>query len=498
MARRASADTNGDRVLLYVRVSSLRGRGGDDFHSPEVQLDGMRNLITRERLHEVAVIDDDIDVSGQTFNRKGIARIRELVETRQIDVVAVNTLNRVGRNLAESLTFIRWLRERAVRIISANEKIDDSAEGQFMLGMWLNLAELQGNQIGDSWARIIERRARLGRTHGAAPHGYLRGDSGAIEPDPAIGPAVVAVFNAYARGDPIIRIVEAYRTATGRPVDRRVVKRLLYNPVYVGRVVVKSRTGGDINLPGQHEPLVDDITWQKVQRRLAADASTPARYLAPAHALTGLGICVHCEHLLGVKSNYELDAPSGQRIQVARLHCDYGRFTGGCKGVGTPRCALIEDAVLTEIAAYVRFLRDDRPPSARRGATPAEMDAPRLERELARTREAMTKLTKRWALGGLPDDMYESTLDEFRATEADLESRWETARLPTEAPPPAMMRGLAEELLELWPDMLADERNRSLRTVVTGVTLRRGAFWREPDADRIVAVNFRWPHGFGS
>lgn len=497
MVRRTGISTNGDRVLLYVRVSSLRGRGGDDFHSPEVQLDGMRKLISRERLREVAVIDDDIDVSGQTFNRKGIARIRDLVETSQIDVVAVNTLNRVGRNLAESLTFIRWLRERAVRIISANEKIDDSAEGQFMLGMWLNLAELQGNQIGDSWARIIERRARLGRTHGAAPDGYRHGASGIIEPDPVTGPAVAKVFDAYARGDPMIRIVEAYRTAAGRPVDRRVVKRLLYNPVYLGRVAVKSRIGGDINLPGNHEPLVDDITWQKVQRRLAADASTPARYLAPAHALTGLGVCVHCDHLLGVKTNYERNSTTGQRVQVARLHCDYGRFTGNCKGVGTPRCALIENAVLTEIGTYVRFLRDDRP-AAHRGAVQTGMDAGRLERELARTREAMAKLTKRWALGGLPDEMYESALDEFRAAEADLESKWETARLPSEAPPPAAMRGLAEELLELWPDMLPDERNRSLRTVVSAVTLRRGAFWREPDADRIISVAFRWPHGFGS
>jgi site-specific DNA recombinase len=494
VARRTNTN-RGDRALIYIRVSALMGRSGDDFHSPEVQLDGTRNLVKREGLREVTVVDDDIDASGQTFKRKGIARIRALVEAGEIDVFVVNTLNRVGRNLAESLMFVRWLREHGVRVASANEKIDDSAEGQFMVAMWLNLAELQGNQIGDSWARIIERRAKLGRTHGATPHGYRRSENGRIEPDPDIGPAVTAAFTAYADGDPMARIAERFRTAIGKPVDRRVVKRMLYNPVYIGRVVVESRIAGALDYPGLHQPLVDEITWQRVQHRLAADASTPARYLAPAHALTGLGVCAECRHLLGVKTNWERDATANTRIHVARLHCDYGRATRNCAGVGTPRCAPIEAAVLAELGSYAKFLRDDRP--TRPGGTARAADDPaRIARELAKTREAMTRLTGRWARGGIPEHAYEATLDELRAVEAEQQAALVAISEPVEAPSPGVTLGLVDELLGLWPDMLPDERNRALRSVVAGVVVRRGTYWREPDEDRVVRVDFVWPHGF--
>lgn len=480
---------NAGRVLLYVRVSALMGRAGEDFHSPDMQVGGMRDLIRREGLREVAVVDDDIDASGQTFNRKGIDRIRTMVEARQVDVVAVYMLSRVGRNLAESLAFIRWLRDHNVSIISATEKIDDSPEGQFMVGMWLNMAELQGNQIGNSWARVIERRARLGRHHGNVPQGYLRSADGYVT-DPQLGPVITAMFTAYADGGLVADITRMFATARGRPVAKSRVKAMLRNPIYVGRVVLHSSTGGPIDVPGVHPSLVDEVTWQRAQRRMAADRTIPPRHLAPAYALTGLGSCAHCGMNLQVWHSME----KGKDNPTRRLVCKRRLEVSACSGIGSPLYAPIERAVLDEVRAYAARLRGN--PGARAAqearAARAGQDAGTAERELAKTREAMVRLAERWARRAVSDRTYEQTMARLTDTEDMQVARLDSAREVSEAPPPGKVVILVDRLLEVWPDLTEADRNRGLKTVLRKFTVRRTEFWREPADECVGGFDFRW------
>jgi site-specific DNA recombinase len=276
MARRKRKAPTGDaggRVVLYVRVSELMGRGGETFHSPEIQITEMRQAATRSGLKEVAVVDD-IDVSGQTFSRRGIDQIRTMVEHGQVDVVAVHDLSRLGRNLAESLTFIRWLRDRDVAIMSAQERIDDSPEGQYMIGQWLALAELVGAQIGRKWAQVIRRLAENGQHHGVLPTGYHRVD-GALEVHPVMGPAITRAFADYAGNRPMGAILDDLAAANGRRLWRSSVKTMLRRRVYLGRVQLDSKLGGMVDAPGRHQPLTDQETWDLVQARLDRDAKLP-------------------------------------------------------------------------------------------------------------------------------------------------------------------------------------------------------------------------------
>lgn len=493
MARRRlnAVPANSGRVALYVRVSALMGRGGEDFHSPEVQLGGMRNLIAQEGLREAVVIDDDIDVSGQTFDRKGIARLRALIEARQIDIMAVYTLTRLGRNLSECLTFLKWLRDRGVRIISASEKIDDSPEGQFMVGMWLNMAELQGNQIGANWARVIARRAKaLGIPAGNVNQGYVRGPDGRYAVDPILGPAVTAVFADYAKGLQVADIALTFGAARGTPIAKSRLKAMLRNPVYAGRVVVDSLTDGPIDVVGQYPPLVDQRTWDRVQRRMAADRTTPPRHLAPAYSLTGLGRCDGCGNNLQIWHSTE----HGKDDPTRRLLCKRNKECRDCDGVGTPLYAPIEAAVLAEVRTYAERLRGN--PRARATqlarAARAGADAPAIQRELDGTRRAIAKLTERWARGGVPDDAYEETLAQLTASRDAQAAQLDAAQEASEAPDPGQVVKLVDRMLQLWPEMTPAEQNRGLKAVLRSFTVRKGQGWREPEEQRIVGFEFRW------
>lgn len=402
-----------------------------------------------------------------------------MVEAGQVDAVAFYNISRLGRNVLEGLLFVAQLERRGVRILSATEHIDTStAIGKMMLTNMLSVAQLQSDQIGESWSRTIATRADKGLHHGR-PVGYRQVKSRPLQPDPIAGPIITWVFKAYARGEPIGQIARTVSDRRGLSTATVNVKRWLRNPVYLGHVTA----GGEIVVYAAHPPLVDQQTWDKVQRRLARDRVAPSRHLDPTWPLVGLCFC-----------------PDGHRLQrrptmcrgvpVDRLVCGRGATRGAghpCPGIGEPRLAPVEAEVLRQTAEYLRLLRTDPAARARRNAqrVAAGVERQELERGLGRTRSAMTKLAKAWAVDDVPDAAYHANMVELRAAEAELVRQLDEFGQPVVTMSPRQAAGAADELLRLWPDATVAERARLVRLVVRRVVVRRPARWREPEADRV-------------
>ncbi|MFG3418709.1 recombinase family protein [Micromonospora sp. NPDC048063] len=464
------------RFVAYRRVSELMGRGGDDFHSPDIQLSAIRRMAKPAGLREVAVVDD-IDRTGRNFSRDGIDRVRKMAAAGQVDVLAVYKVDRFGRNVLESLQMLAELANMGVTIMSATEQIDTSTpSGRWMLTNLLAIAEMQSDEIGRGWSNTIARRAERGQHHGR-PLGYIRVNKRLI-PDPVLGPAMTEVFRRYAIGDPIGEVTAYLAAIRGKAMHTANVKKLLRNPAYRGMVVT-----GDEVLPGEHDALVDEVTWRKVQNRLAAEAGTPPRHLAPTWPLVGLVEC-----------------PQGHKLQRQgdRLVCGDGRGDvkgGTCPGVGRPILARVVDEVLRQVAEWAAELRTDHDARARRLArmTSSQADRATLERQLADARSAMVRLAKSHALERLPDDVYRQAMAELR--EAEQGAAGQLARLGSvEVPPdPVAAANAAEALLALWQDqdVTHAERVKALRSIVDRIVVRPAARWREPESDR-VDVQFHW------
>ena len=77
----------------------------------------------------------------------------------------------------------------------------------------------------------------------------------------------------------------------GRPFDKGTLYKILRNPVYIGLATHKGQS-----YPGEHEPIVDRATWDRVHEVLATNAKrrgNEARARTPA-PLRGLMRCTHC------------------------------------------------------------------------------------------------------------------------------------------------------------------------------------------------------------
>lgn len=473
------------RVVLYVRVSAVMGRSGDDFHSPEVQTAAMRRVTAG--MQEVDLIDDDIDQTGRTFSREGIDKIRILAEARAIDAVAVYDVSRFGRNVLESLQFLSWLAERGVTIVSATEQIDTSTpSGRWMLTNLLAIAEMRSDEIGNNWGQIIARRAAAGKHHGRPPIGYRRRDDGVLEPDPVEGPAIARLFEAYATEATVRQIVRDFHKATGRTLHINTVKRLIRNVTYRGHVRLRpGGVAGAVEVPNAHEPLVNERTWEKAQARHLRDTRIPAHIAAPRYALTGLGRCGVCE---GTTSHRPESKRSGRPGTTIRIFCSQRHAVfNACTGCGSSDEAKVVAAVLERVEGYISELRFNLGARAAQMARAdrAGLDAAAVKAELKATRKAKVRAAEGWARGLMDDTTYNGTMAALDATEARLLEAQSQLEKAAELPDPNSVIALGERLLRLWPKMDGPKRNRALRGLIKSVTIMPPVRYRQPPSERI-------------
>lgn len=483
--RLAAVPDRPQRVVLYVRVSALMGRGGEDFHSPELQTGMMRRQTAGMR--EVEVIED-IDQSGRTFSREGIEKIRKLAQAGAIDAVAVYNVSRLGRNVLESLQFLAWLAERGVTILSATEQINTSTpSGKWLLTNMLAIAEMRSDEIAAGWSQVIGKRAENGRHHGRVPTGYLRGDDGRLVPDPASAPAVRQAMIDYAAGDVVREIRRRLQTATGLVIAASTFKDLLRNPAYRGTVRVKARgPAGAVEKTGAHEALVDEPTWARVQARIARDSRMPAKLVDPKYSLSGLLRCGTC----GGRTNCRPDTKKRGRVRIACVKAV--DLMGDCVGCGSANLAGVEAEALARTVEYVAALRGDVSAAAAQVARSrrAGVDADAVRAELAATRRAMARTTERWAREQIDDRTYSDTMESLRATEAQLGAAKAELEETAAVQDPDQLAELGERMIRLWPKMSGTERNQALRELVESVTVARSAYYRQPVVER-VTVQFR-------
>lgn len=470
-------DTPG-RVALYMRVSALMDRGGDAFHSPDIQLNAMRRVTAGMR--EVAVVDD-LDVSGRSFARKGINRIRRMAERREIDALAVYDVSRLGRNVRESLTFLAELADLGVTILSACEQVDTSTPaGRLMLTNMLAIAEYRSDEIGRGWSAAIARRAEKGNHHGN-PIGYTRID-GKLAPDPVLGPVVTKAWRDYAAGIPISVICREVAAARGKQIHASNLKTMFRRPAYLGHVVA----GGAVVMENAHPALTDPATYDRVQQRLARDSSTPPKHLAVTWALVGITYCATCG------AHLQRNPARRRGIVEQRLKCGMGpgRSIQGdtrCAGIGMPLLAEVEKEVLRQTGDYVRLLRTDEGTRLAhlRRHTDAVADAAAMRKRLRTVQEAISRLAKSRALGELDEDEYQPAIAELRAERDGLQARVAALGDVEDRPTPAAFASAAEALLATWDRMKVHQRNRALRALAERIEVRRAAFWREPESERV-------------
>lgn len=244
------------QAIGYLRQSTTKQQ------SLAAQKQTIKALAEKHNIQHITFYSDK--QSGRTDKRNGYQQITELIQQGQCDVLCCYRLNRLHRNLKNALKLMKLCQKYHVHILSVHDGYFDmdKAFDRLKLNIFISLAELESDNIGEQVKNGIKEKAKQGKmitTH--APFGYHY-HNGTFTIDTVKSPTVKAVFNYYLQGYGYKKIAQ-YLEADDKLINRKPyqVRNIILNPNYCGRV---------INQYGQYDNMCPSIVSTSIYEQAQA------------------------------------------------------------------------------------------------------------------------------------------------------------------------------------------------------------------------------------
>lgn len=219
------------QVIGYLRQSTMKQQ------SLAAQKQAIEAIAEKHHIQHINFYSDK--QSGRKDNRSGYRQMTQLIQQGQCDILCCYRLNRLHRNLKNALKLIKLCQTYHVHILSIHDGYFDmdQAFDRLKLNIFISLAELESDNIGEQVRNGLQEKAKQGRlitTH--APFGYEY-HNGTFIINQNESPTVKAVFNYYIKGHgykKIAQLLEEDNTYINRQPYQ--VRNIIINPNYCGRV----------------------------------------------------------------------------------------------------------------------------------------------------------------------------------------------------------------------------------------------------------------------
>lgn len=330
-------------AVAYLRVSSQgqvkRGTDPEGYSIP-----GQREATsTRAETLQAGVVREYVEygLSGRTTHRPALRQMLADLPKLRPSYVIVYDLSRLARNRLDDALLMLQIEQSGAKLVSVLENIDQTPSGRLTHGVLAAVNEFRSAGDGEKVKMGLKRKHAMGGTSGLARVGYLNvrrrvlgRDVRTIELDQDRAPLVQMAFEAYATGEYSISGITDLLEVAGlrlpmsakrpaRPMVRSAVYRMLRDDYYIGVVTLK----GVKNPDGQHPPLIDTDTFERVQAVLSAHMLSGDRSRKYEHYLKGSIHCGQCGSRLlfmRIKGNggiYNYFGCQGRRLR--RVPCEH-------------------------------------------------------------------------------------------------------------------------------------------------------------------------------
>lgn len=152
----------GKRVALYCRVSTADGR-----QTVANQIADLNSVADRLGWHVTEIIADEASGVKGREKRPGYDRLLTAITRREIDMVAVWSVDRLARSLAELVGFLAEVQNRGVDLYLHRQAIDTSTPaGRALFHMLGVFAEFERALIADRVRAGLQRAKANGKRLG--------------------------------------------------------------------------------------------------------------------------------------------------------------------------------------------------------------------------------------------------------------------------------------------------------------------------------------------
>lgn len=336
---------NKGKVAAYIRVSTVE-QAGEDRYSLKSQLEAIQKQCDMEGL---TIVDTYADrgISGTSMDKRlELQRLLEDAKTGKFDKVFVLRISRMARNTKDLLQIVDELQNYNVSFKSISENFEvETSSGKMIAQILASFSEYEANVIRDNTSEGLLQRAHAGLYSGPIPLGFDKTEQ-ASEPmsiNSYEASIVQQIYDMYEKSNGFRAIANTlnkggHQTKRGNPFSIAAIKDILTNPLYKGYVRYrnhidwnkKRRRGKNPNpiiVKGQHEAIITEDQWERVNLRLKQRSKTPKVLGDGSNILTGVLRCPECDGAMAA-SNTTNRLKNGEKKRIRYYSCARFRSQG--------------------------------------------------------------------------------------------------------------------------------------------------------------------------
>lgn len=344
------------RLALYTRVSTIEQ--SEEGYSIDEQERLLRSWAEKNN-YEVYKCYSDRGISGKDIkNRPALKELLKDAEEKKFDMVISWKINRISRKLADVLKIVDILEKNDITFKSYSEPFEtDTPAGKMQFQMMALIGEFERGTIAQNVKMGMCAKAKAGEWCGGRVLGYdlvpMENKEGTKRGKTKLtineieARSVRLIFNEYVNGKGYKAITNqlnklGYKTKKGNDFSVGSIREILTNPVYIGKVRYNVRqnwsekrrrniNANPIITDGVHEPIIDEVLWDKVQAIMESKKGKPSRIYDGEYPLTGILRCPKCGAGM-VISRTTNKLADGTKKRIAYYCC------GAWKNKGTSVC----------------------------------------------------------------------------------------------------------------------------------------------------------------
>lgn len=313
--------------------------------------------VAKEKHLDIVEIKEEL-ISGESVSsRPKMIELLNEVEKGMYDAVLVMDIDRLGRgNMQDQGLILDTFKKSRTKIITPRKVYDlmnefDEEYSEFEAFMARKELKLITRRMQRGRIKSVEEGKYLGTY---APFGYkfeYVGKDRILVIDEDKANTVRIIFDLYLQGNGPVKIATylnnlGLKTETGRAWYEKAARRVLSNKIYAGYVSWNTSDGDQIEALGNHEAIIDENTWNKVQNY------RKKRYIPPqsrnlTNPLAGLIKCKCCGWSMIAKDS------GNNGVYDKFLACR------GCKNNRGVKLSIVEDEILRYIKNLLIFFNNN-------------------------------------------------------------------------------------------------------------------------------------------
>jgi len=477
------------RCAIYTRKSTNEGLDGN-FTTLDVQRQAAEAYIASQGWLALTERYDDGGFSGGTMDRPALKRLLSDIEQGHIDCIVVHKIDRLSRSLLDFVRLAEVFEARRIGLVSVTQQISTtSSAGRLMLNVLFSFAQFEREIIGERTSAAMSAARLRGRWCGGPPVlGYTIAADKRLVIVPDEAETVRELFGLYLEHESLMAAAnEATRRGLttkswttkkgtrrpGRVWNKADLQRVITNVTYVGQVLHK----GEV-LPGEHEAIVDQDTFDRVQAQIRENGNGSGGLARNKHGavLRGLLRCGSC----GAAMSHHY-AQKGSKLY--RYYVDTTAQKRGRDACPTPSLPAqeIEDFVVDQIRKLARdpdLAREAFEEASRQQqATIPRLKAERtrLQRERQHKGEEIKRIVAAIASADTPSPSVSERLSQLEESVRVMDQRLgeidsELAAVGQSTIDPNHVATTLAEFNELWDVLYPQEKTRIVHLLVERVT----------------------------